>query len=77
MGTLTKQERDGLEDVFLSIHTHDDRYKKMRELSSLIIASNISSAASKLLKRAKIGLKKGKTSYFLSFFDKKKKSLSK
>ncbi len=77
MSALTKQERDGLEDVFLSIHTNDDRYKKFKELSSLIIASNISSAASKLLKRAKFGLKKRKTSYFLSFFDKKKKSLSK
>lgn len=77
MSALTKQERDGLEEVFLSIHTHDNRYKKMRELSSLIIASKISSVAAKLLKRAKFGLKKRKTSYFLSFFDKKKKSLSK
>ncbi|MDQ1337648.1 MAG: hypothetical protein QG617_615, partial [Campylobacterota bacterium] len=45
MSALTKQERDGLEEVFLSIHTHDGRYKKMRELSSLIIASKISSVA--------------------------------
>ena len=77
MSTLTKQERDGLEEVFLSIHARDGKYEKMKELSSLIIASKISSAAAKLLKRAKFGLKRGKTSYFLSFFDKKKKSLSK
>ncbi|MBW6487872.1 hypothetical protein [Sulfurimonas sp.] len=77
MSALTKQEREGLEDVFLSIHTHKDRYEKMRELSSFIIASKISSVAARLLKRAKLGLKKRKTSCFLSFFDKKKKSLSK
>lgn len=77
MSTLTKQERDGLEDVFLSIHTNDNRYKTIKEISSLIIVSTISIAASKLLKRAKFGLKKKKTLYFLSFFNKKKKSLSK
>ena len=30
MGVLTKNERDGLEDVFLSIHTSTDKYKKLR-----------------------------------------------
>ena len=77
MSALTKQERDGLEDVFLSIHSNESKYKKMRELSTLVIASDISSVLSKLLKRAKFGLKKTKSSQFLSFFDKKKKSLSK
>lgn len=77
MSTLTKQEKDALEDVFLSIHTGKNRYKKIRELSSFIIASDISSVVSKLLKRAKFGLKKRKSSHFLSFLDKKKKSLSK
>jgi hypothetical protein len=77
MSALTKQERDGLEDVFLSIHTNGSKYNKIREISSLIISDEISSVLSKLLKRAKFGLKKRKTSQFLSFFDKKKKSLSK
>jgi len=77
MSVLSKQERDGLEDVFLSIHSGSDKYKKIKDLSSLIIASEISSALSKLLKRAKLGLKKTKTSHFLTFIDKKKKSLSK
>ena len=77
MSALTKRERDGLEDVFLSIHSDNNKYKKMRELSSLVIASDISSVLAKLLKRAKFGLKKTKSSQFLSFFDKKKKSLSK
>ncbi|WP_297686305.1 hypothetical protein [Sulfurimonas sp.] len=77
MSTLTKQERDGLEDVFLSIHSSNDKYKKIKDLSSLIIANRISSVLSKLLKRAKFGLKKTKSSHFFRFIDKKKKSLSK
>jgi len=77
MSALTKQERDGLEDVFLSIHSNNSKYKKLKELSSLIIASDISMALSKLLKRASFGIKKRKTSHFLSYFDKKKKNLSK
>ena len=63
MSTLTKQEKDALEDVFLSIHTGKNKYKKIRELSSFIIASDISSVVSKLLKRAKFGLKKRKSSH--------------
>ncbi|MCK4737113.1 MAG: hypothetical protein KAT10_01030 [Sulfurimonas sp.] len=77
MSALTNRERDGLEDVFLSIHSNDNKYKKFKDLSSLIIASEISGVLSKLLKRAKFGLKKSKTSKILSYFDKKKKSLSK
>ncbi|WP_325333617.1 hypothetical protein [Sulfurimonas sp.] len=77
MSTLTQQERDGLEDVFLSIHTNKNKFYKMRELSSYITDTNISSTTAKLLKQAKVGLKKGKLLYFSSFFNKKKKSLSK
>jgi hypothetical protein len=77
MGALTKQERDALEEVFLSIHTKSSRYEKIKELSSFVITADISIALSKLLKRAKFGLKKRKTSQFFSFFDKKKKFLSK
>lgn len=77
MSVLSKQERDGLEDVFLSIHSGGEKYKKIKDLSSLIIASEISSILSKLLKRAKLGVKKTKTSHILTFIDKKKKSLSK
>ena len=77
MGTLTKQESDALEEVFLAIHTKEKRFDKMRELSSFIITTNISIALAKLLKRAKLGLKKQKIVPFLSLFDKKKKFLSK
>lgn len=73
MSTLTKQERDGLEDVFLSIHTN----KQVGGLSSFVIANQISIVLSKLLKQAKIGLKKRKKVQFLSYFTGKKNYLSK
>lgn len=77
MGALSKQERDALEEVFLAIHTKEKRYDKIKDLPFFIIRSNISVALSKLLKRAKLGLKKQKNSPFFSIFDKKKKFLSK
>lgn len=77
MSALTKQERDALEEVFLSIHTKNNKYYKLRVLSPIIITTNISIVLSKLLRRAKLGLKKGRTSHFFSFSDKKKKFLSK
>lgn len=77
MSTLTKKERDGLDDVFLSIHTNGGKYKKFKDLSPLIITSQISNVLSKLLKRAILGQKKKKILNFLSYLYKKKKSLSK
>ncbi len=77
MGALTKQERDALEEVFLAIQTQEKRYDKIKVLSPFIVTADISIVLAKLLKRAKLGLKKQKISPFLSIFDKKKKSLSK
>ena len=77
MGALTKNERDGLEDVFLSIHSNHDKYQKIKKLSSLILTKSINFSAHKLLKQANLGLKESKLSNFLSKFAKKKKNLSK
>ena len=77
MSTLTQQERDALDDVFLSIQSNKSKYRKIKEFSSIIIASDISFAASKVLKHAKLGVKKAKKSKILAFFSKKKNSLSK
>ena len=77
MSALSKQERDALEEVFLSIHTKNSRYEKIKGFSSYIMTADISVVLSKLLKRAKFGLRKRKTSRFFLFFDKKKKFLSK
>ena len=77
MSALTKNERDGLEDVFLSIHTTSDKYQKIKKISSLIMAHETSFNLLKLLKQAKHGVKETKLSQLLLNFSKKKKNLSK
>jgi len=76
MGTLTNKERDALEDVFLSIHTSNNSYLNIKDLYSIIAENKISLSLSYLLKRAKFGLKRAKTSHLSSYLDKKKKPLS-
>jgi len=77
MSTLTKQERDGLEDIFLSINTSSSKYTKFKEISLFSISKNISIYTSEFLKVANIGLKESKLSQFIAIFGKKKKNLSK
>ncbi len=77
MSTLTKKERDGLEDVFMSIHSNRDKYHKIKEISSLIMDNNHTINFSNLLKQAKYGLKRTKLSNILLYLSKKKKNLSK
>ena len=77
MGTLTKNEREGLEDVFLSIHSHHDKFHKIKEISSLIVSTKNSLNLPKLIKVAKKGLNDTKLSHLLAFLSKKKKNLSK
>ena len=77
MSALTKKERDGLEDVFLSIHSNSDKYQKIKEISSLVMNHNSTINFADLLKRAKYGLKETKLSHFLAYLSKKKKNLSK
>jgi len=75
MSALTKNERDGLEDVFLSIHK--DRYTKLKEISSLIMSHETTINFTKLLKQAKLGIQETKISQYLFKLSKKKKNLSK
>jgi hypothetical protein len=77
MGVLTKKERDGLEDVFLSIHSHNDDYKRLKTISALIMLKTTEFSMNDLLKHAKYRLKETKLSLFLSNYPKKKKNLSK
>jgi hypothetical protein len=77
MSALTKNERDGLDDVFLSIHSHDDKFDKLRYMSSLLLSNKSELGVSKLLAQAKERLKETKISYFLAELGKKKKNLSK
>ena len=68
MGTLTKKERDGLEDVFMSIHSKKSLYNIIKHYNKIIRKS---------AKQAKIGAKMNEIYKFLSIFSKKKKNLSK
>ncbi len=77
MSVLTQNERDGLNEVFLSIQTNKDKYQKIKEISALIFSHQTSINISKLFKHAKYGLKETKLSCFLLNLTKKKKNLSK
>ncbi len=77
MSALTNKERDGLEDVFLSIHSHQEKYQKIKEISSLLMLQKSSDNFVSLVKRAKVGLNETKISHLLSYLSKKKKYLSK
>jgi len=77
MGALTKKERESLEDVFLSIQSHSDKYNRLKELSSLIMIKNTHINPLTLLKRARNRVKETKLLTFLLKLSKKKKSLSK
>jgi len=77
MSALTNKERDGLEEIFLSLHPNAKKYQKFKELSLFMIHNNPPIFFIKILKRAKFGLKVVKISYFSSKLYKKKKKLSK
>jgi len=73
MSALTNNERDGLNEVFLSIHTDTNKYQKIKELSSLIMTHHTTAEFINLLKQAKYGMKGTKLSHFILNFTKKKK----
>jgi hypothetical protein len=77
MGTLTKNERDGLEEVFMSIHSHSNKYQNLKELSTLIMSRRVRFSVSTFVKQVKYGVKETNLSHFLSYISKKKKYLSK
>ena len=75
MSALTKNERNGLEDIFLSIHVNKTKDQKFRKLAYAFIYKHISIKAYNLLKRAKNKQKKMKFTYFLTHLTKQKKNL--
>ena len=68
MGMLTSNERDALEDVFMSIHSKKSVFNIFKHYNDLL---------QKSIKCAKLGTKIDKFYKFLHIFMKKKKSLSK
>jgi len=77
MGTLTKKERDALEDVFLSIHTSSDKSKKLKEFLNLLSLYIRKFNFKNQLKVVNKGLKETKLSQFSLKSAQKKKNLSK
>lgn len=77
MSALTKKERDGLDDVFMSIHSNNKKYQKLKDISSLIMSREHKFSMQTLLEQAKQGLKETNLSHFLAYIAKKKKFLSK
>ena len=73
MGVLTKLEREGLEEVFLSIHTKNEKYQKFKNLSALIMKQKIGFSGSNPFKGANFGLNELKLSYIITYLLKKKK----
>lgn len=69
MGALTKLERDDLEELFLSIHSSNNRYKKLHTLGS--------KKFQKLIKQARYELNRAKLSHSMYNILQKKKILSK
>ena len=77
MNVLTTNEREGLEDVFLSIHTDNNKYNKIKNISSILLNKKLSFSTTSLFKRANFGLNRLKLSNLLNKISKKKKYLSK
>ena len=77
MSALTKDERKGLDDIFLSIHVNRSKHRTFKKFISSFASKNISQRAYIFLKRAKNKQKKMKFSHFLTYLPKKKKNLSK
>jgi len=77
MGALTQNERDGLDDVFLSIHSKHNKYDKFKYLSNLMMSHKTTLNCLKLFKQAKLGIKEAKFSNIFHHHSKKKNNLSK
>jgi hypothetical protein len=68
MGMLTREERDALEDVFISIHSKKNLFNIIKHNTNTLKHS---------LKHAKIGTKIDRFYKYLHILSKKKKNLSK
>lgn len=66
MNSLTKNERDGLEDAFLSIDINSNRYQEIKDLLALLLFRVCKKQLKKIIKVAKYGLIGGKFSQFLA-----------
>ena len=77
MSGLTTKEREGLEDIFLSIQPQKNNLLEMKNILSLFITKNNDNIFLKITKEAKYGLNRTSFLSFSSINSKKKKNLSK
>ncbi len=77
MGILTKNEREGLEEVFLSINSGKSRFEKLKYFISLLLHIHTDEYSQKEQKIAKTGNFRDKLTKNFTFFSKVKKNLSK
>lgn len=77
MSALTQKEREGLEDVFMSIHTNQAKLNKLKEIASLLFTKSRRVRAAEPLFIFKKSNKNRSFSDILSYFQKTKKNLSK
>ncbi|MDD2566578.1 MAG: hypothetical protein PHS10_01230 [Thiovulaceae bacterium] len=76
-GTLTKKEREGLEDVFLSIHANTKKYDRIKEIAKLFFDKKVSIGLENLFRRVKKGIKRTNFPDLAMFLPKTKKHLRK
>lgn len=77
MSYLTKSEREGLEDIFLSIHTNDNKSLKLRRILTSLHYKLVPFFTYNLYKKIKTHTKQPKFPYFRAYLTKQKKNLSK
>ena len=77
MSILTQNEREGLEDVFLSIKTSNSKYEKLKSFIALWIGMNPSKGTKKSTKTLLHEKFRDKLTKNFSFLANVKKNLSK
>ncbi len=77
MNTLTEKERNGLEDVFNSIHVDKTKYPISYYLSSFLLIDKTVLKSKTFAYRVRNSMKSTKISRLLTNYIKKKKNLSK
>ena len=77
MSILTQNEREGLEEVFLSIKTSTSRYEKLKSFTLLWIDLHLKKVPKKEAKAPVSGKFRDKLTKNFNFFTKVKKNLSK
>ncbi|MDF1874375.1 hypothetical protein JHD48_01350 [Sulfurimonas sp. SAG-AH-194-I05] len=77
MSVLSQREREALDDVFLSIHTNNRKFGKMKEILPLIIPDKNNLFLKKHLNHLLHGFKSKSFVNLIRFYIKKKKFLSK